>query len=334
MTIDKSADLAGGDKEVAFQNAASALNLDEVLPMRVFAGTWDNFYFFQSDELFVAEFADVQRELLALEGASVACLINLDETSILEAESAAVIYFDLASSGDDFVAALGGVGGKPGWMHLVDRYVMASNRGTWCIYCEKANDVAIIALADAESARRFASPLRRLRAENIQSLVAGGSVGVTPFNRLVPTWREGLLANFSGRQPEDDSRLGEAGAHIGTTCSCGESSAEIRVDGTVKQLYPNFEMIKASDWRALLKCPVCGQLWSVDEWDKYQVQLAVKLPDANTWKLDDTDRRKAFLLRSRGGYDAGTCFRAGCEAKSIKGSAYCVDHSYAVGMRI
>jgi hypothetical protein len=55
--------------------------------------------------------------------------------------------------------------------------------------------------------------------------------------------------------------------------------------------------------------------------------------DIAQWMQDDSARRKAFLLRSRGGLDTGICFREGCSERQIKGSAYCVDHAYGVGLR-
>lgn len=94
-------------------------------------------------------------------------------------------------------------------------------------------------------------------------------------------------------------------------CACSGCPAEVRIDGAVRKLYAEYKALASTDWRVLLRCPACGQLWSVDEWDKYHVQLAIKLPDIAQWTQDDSARRKAFLLRSRGGYDTGNCFWEG-----------------------
>jgi len=217
---------------------------------------------------------------------------------------------------------------------LRNRYLVASNRGSWCIYSEMSNDIAIIAFADVEHAQRFASPLQKLHAGAIDEMVRDGANSVYPFTRLVPEWRLGLIENYARPHVGGDDASFATTGQTENACACGGHAAEIRVDGTIKQLYPKFETIESADWCSLLRCPDCGQLWAVDEWDKYQVQLAIKLLGVIEWQQDNISRRKAFLLRSRGGYESGKCFWMSCAGRQIKGSAYCLDHSYAVGMRI
>jgi hypothetical protein len=55
-----------------------------------------------------------------------------------------------------------------------------------------------------------------------------------------------------------------------------------------------------ANWKALLRCQHCAQLWAVDEWDKYQIQLAVKITDKVDWQTSDEAYRKAHLTQSRG----------------------------------
>jgi len=99
-------DTAEIDKVTAFKKAASALEPGVLLPDRVLTNAWQHFFFFEADRLFAPEFAEIQRELLMLEGGTVTCLIDLDQTAVLEFESAATLYLDLDTSSETYSVAL------------------------------------------------------------------------------------------------------------------------------------------------------------------------------------------------------------------------------------
>jgi hypothetical protein len=118
-----------------------------------------------------------------------------------------------------------------------------------------------------------------------------------------------------------------------TKCDCRDHPAIHRIDGTLRVLFPGFRQADVAHWRALLQCPTCGQLWAVDEWDKYQIQLAVKIADAEDWAASDEALRKEYLARSRGENTAAHCMWSGCKKNQLNDSSYCVDHLYATGAR-
>lgn len=84
-------------------------------------------------------------------------------------------------------------------------------------------------------------------------------------------------------------------------CHCRDRPAIRRVDGTIQQMFREFDHVDAANWKALLRCRHCAQLWAVDEWEKYQIQLAVKILDEADWRTSDEAYRKAYLTQSRGG---------------------------------
>ena len=116
-------------------------------------------------------------------------------------------------------------------------------------------------------------------------------------------------------------------------CDCRDQPATRRIDGTLRALFPRFRCVDATHWRALLRCPSCGQLWAVDEWDKYQIQLAVKVAGEEGWNASDEAQRKEYLAQSRGENTTARCMWIGCDKNQLNGSAYCVDHLYATGAR-
>lgn len=82
-------------------------------------------------------------------------------------------------------------------------------------------------------------------------------------------------------------------------------------------------------WVTIAACVDCGQWWRVDTADKYSVDLAIKVTDAQAWTADD-DRsvRIEYLTQSYGGEDAHRCVWAGCSNPRLKGVAMCAEHLY------
>lgn len=88
------------------------------------------------------------------------------------------------------------------------------------------------------------------------------------------------------------------------------------------------------NWIKLFRCKVCGQHWSIDEWDKYVDRVITRITDVENWESNDsTSLRKGLLLASRGGTTNEECAWAGCKGKQVKGVAFCIDHLYATGAR-
>ena len=116
-------------------------------------------------------------------------------------------------------------------------------------------------------------------------------------------------------------------------CVCSTLSEAIRVRD-YQPFITSWLQLEAAPWLRLMQCPSCGQLWRVDEWDKYQLQGATKLARREGWKtFDDTSARKQLLLSMRGGTTPEPCVWAACEQPRVKGVVYCLDHLYATGAR-
>jgi len=70
-------------------------------------------------------------------------------------------------------------------------------------------------------------------------------------------------------------------------CKCSQIPEILRLED-----YPSVERdadeLEAGDWRRLLRCRSCGQLWSLDESDKYQRQFIIKIPQQDGWRQFDS----------------------------------------------
>jgi hypothetical protein len=117
------------------------------------------------------------------------------------------------------------------------------------------------------------------------------------------------------------------------TCDCANLQDLFKLESR-----PRFEAgtdkIAAENWVRLHRCRSCGQLWRIDEWDKYQTRFVVRVPSAEAWEtFDPVELQKQFLITSRGGLSDAKCVWSGCRNPQVKGVAYCADHLFQTGAR-
>ncbi len=184
-------------KRRAFGHLARSINADLRFPAQVFQGSWSAFLFFESDRLFASGFTIVVAELLSVEQANVCCLLTFSETKKITYESAAMLFIDAETEQHTYDAMLRKGGPASGWLFGMDRYGSASDKGGWSIYCEKGNDVAVIALRQLDDMEKYAEHLKSLHAEPITTLIAGGSEASVPFGQFTESWCRSLTHNYA-----------------------------------------------------------------------------------------------------------------------------------------
>ena len=117
------------------------------------------------------------------------------------------------------------------------------------------------------------------------------------------------------------------------SCPCSKLPQLVKVEDH-NDLLKCLEKIEAGNWVSLFRCRECKQHWRVDDWDKLQIQFAVKISEAIHWQeFDDIPLHKQFLLESRGGLTEEKCIWQGCSNYQVKGVAYCIDHLFQTGAR-
>jgi hypothetical protein len=90
--------------------------------------------------------------------------------------------------------------------------------------------------------------------------------------------------------------------------------------------------LETGDWIKLMQCSGCGQLWRIDEWDKYQTLYACKLRSPEEWQsIDREPLIKERMIENHGGLDSSHCLAKDCKQYALKGRAYCVDRFYETG---
>ena len=186
-------------REAAYKLIVSSLDVTKSFPDQVFKGDDFEFRFFESDQMFAPSFVDVVMQLLSIEKAKSSCLLNLSRTEILTYSEAVAIFLEFGITGADYNARLQRGGPAESWFASMDHYACASDVGNWIMYCERNNDVAVVALRGRSAADRFSGPLRKVHAEAIDVLIHQGSAALIPFCDLVPSWRNGLSSHYGTR---------------------------------------------------------------------------------------------------------------------------------------
>lgn len=180
----------------AFGNVIGSIDSLASFPAQVFRGRWNAFLFFESDRLFAGEFVSVMAGLLNVEQAEICCLLNFGVTDVLTYESAAMMFIDKGIEPHVYEAKLTEGGPAKGWLFGVDRYGSASDQGDWIIYCEKANDIAVIAFRKSSDREKYIECLKKLHAEPIMALLEAGSAAPVPFSQLTKSWCHGLAQHY------------------------------------------------------------------------------------------------------------------------------------------
>lgn len=181
----------------ALENLNDAIDATRRFPTNVFVGDWTSYFFFDSDLMFDAEFVKIVKQLFEVEAAACVCLSNLDVKS--DAGQAEFLYLDLQLTPDAYRSMLSGPGPEKGWIYGMDRFACVSEIAEWCIYCEKGNEIAVIAVRKDVPVERYLSVIVQLKAMQIEKALALPlSFG---FSGLSAQWRGELLREYATRRP-------------------------------------------------------------------------------------------------------------------------------------
>lgn len=123
---------------------------------------------------------------------------------------------------------------------------------------------------------------------------------------------------------------------VNANCKCNQLPRIFDSEKYPNHLRGRIEIIdkKNEGWRELGKCRECGQYWQLDKWDKLQTICAIKIDFPDNWQnYNDEPVRLELLMKSRGGLSEEECIKKNCKNKALKTLAYCLEHSYRIGLR-
>jgi hypothetical protein len=96
----------------------------------------------------------------------------------------------------------------------------------------------------------------------------------------------------------------------------------------LKRIESEFELIEKKDWYKLYENKNDKSFWRLDEWDKYQVQIFVKIDSLENWaEFDDKDLRIELLKEFRG-LSNEKCKWKDCSRNALNNLVFCEQHAY------
>lgn len=180
-----------GPMERAAKNLASTLATDRRFPANVFQGSWFTFFFFDPDLLFEPQFVERLRILLTTENGSAVCMRNLDIPTVEGRSGQGSLFLNRETTGETYLAKLQDTGPASGWLYRMDRYGCMSDVGKWCIYCERNNEIAVIAIrqggvsVSALEKHLHALPIERAIEKPASYGLSAGGLPLDWLNRLL-----------------------------------------------------------------------------------------------------------------------------------------------------
>ena len=181
---------------VAVANVRHGINADRRFPKNVFAGDWNDFLFFDSDWMFDVEFVEHVKAFLNAEDGTCACLKNLDSAATGEGAEDSFLV-DRQTTRGDYQSLLSGESPGTGWVFDFGRFGCASDKGLWCMYCERANEIAVIAFRHSSVVERYALPTAQFRAVRLTEAVAEPLSYGFSERALSVAWRNELLREYA-----------------------------------------------------------------------------------------------------------------------------------------
>jgi hypothetical protein len=157
----------------AAKNLDATIAIDRRLPDNVFLGEWSSYLFFDPDLIFDRVFVEITKAIMLCEHGTCICLKNL-EVALTGNSEQAFFFIDSQTSGKAYMGRLSApIDGSNlvGWVHLMDHYGCASDIGSWCIYCERSNEIAVIAIRNEDGLVQFRPALELLQALPIRQAI-------------------------------------------------------------------------------------------------------------------------------------------------------------------
>jgi len=183
----------------ALSNLSKTIDAGRRFPRNVFLGPWSDFLFFDSDWLFDARFVEQVKSLLDIEGGTCACLANLDQITDGD-QDRHLLFIDGSTTQNAYRLLLKGETSGSGWIHDMDRFACVSDVSQWCIYCERASEIAVIGFQTDISVERYMLVVAQLKAARIAEAAWHDLFYGFSAQALSAQWRSELLQEYAQAQ--------------------------------------------------------------------------------------------------------------------------------------
>jgi len=180
-----------GECAQALANIRHLLDESRWFPEYVFRGQWSRFFFFDSDWMFDPAFVERVQTLLKIDGGKCVCIANFDRTVRRDDR---LFFIDRHTPPVAYRELLCGAPPSEGWFTDIGRFGCCSDADDWCMYSERASEIAVIGIRSAARVEQIRPVLTQFHAAPLAEAIADPpSYG---FEVLSPQWRTELLKQY------------------------------------------------------------------------------------------------------------------------------------------
>ena len=169
------------------------IDLTRRFPRNVFTGDWSNFLFFDSDFMFEADYVKRMQTFLKIEGGTCVGLFKVDE------DVNALFTITAETSPQTYQFRLSGTGPENGLIYDMGRFACASDTGDWCMYCERSNEIGVIAVRRFAAAERYKRSFEAFQAVPLAAAISAPLSYGFSSEALSAVWRKTLLEEYASR---------------------------------------------------------------------------------------------------------------------------------------
>ena len=142
--------------------------------------------------MFDNHFVDTIRQLLQAEQSPVMCMLELDADPN---KSGSILYVERDDPDLDYLRFLRGNRIGEGWIDDVGRFGCISDSGGWCIYCERRNEMAVLAVKNSTMLELCGAAITEFHAMALpEAFALSLSSGFS--HRVFPAWKNQLLDQY------------------------------------------------------------------------------------------------------------------------------------------
>lgn len=183
------------DRQKSLSNVRSFLAESNCLPEFIYNIKWDCYYFFNPDDITDEKFVENAKALIKVDKSHCICLVDLNADPEMEWSA---FFFDERVLSADYMSYFDVPNRNDGELRMViGRLGCASDMGQWCIYCEKQNEIGIIAFRDHHLVKKYLAAIDRLHPMPIEQAISTPHSYI--YGHLTSDFRIELLRNYSGR---------------------------------------------------------------------------------------------------------------------------------------
>ena len=96
----------------------------------------------------------------------------------------------------------------------------------------------------------------------------------------------------------------------------------------LRKIETEIDLIEKKSWYRLYQNKDDRSFWRFDEWDKYQVQIFVKLESIENWSEYNDEDLRINLLKEQRGLSSDKCKWKNCKNNALNYLVFCELHAF------